>query len=81
VKGVLSANKEVTAMIEGLVGDFDLSVYISRSTFEDLSANIFERLEKLALEVVKKAGLTIVPFRIDRRTYIFHRIRFLILKY
>uniref|UniRef100_A0A1A8GZE9 Hypoxia up-regulated protein 1 n=1 Tax=Nothobranchius korthausae TaxID=1143690 RepID=A0A1A8GZE9_9TELE len=44
LKTVLSANMEFTAQVEGLMDDIDFKAKVTRAEFEDLCADLFERV-------------------------------------
>ncbi|CAF0912064.1 unnamed protein product [Brachionus calyciflorus] len=57
VKNILSANTETMAQIENVMDDIDFKVKVSRSEFEDLCSDLFERIEKTVQDAVKSAEL------------------------
>jgi len=59
VKEVLSANLDMPISIQSLHKDIDLFTSMSRSTLEDMSSDLFERLTKPIDEALEKAGLEI----------------------
>lgn len=58
VKNVLSANAEHYAQIEGLLDEQDFKVLVTREQFENLVADLFERVQKPVETALKTAGLS-----------------------
>ena len=59
VKTVLSANEKIPFRIEGLYKGKDLSMQLSRSEFEELSADLFERIAAPIERVLKESGTSL----------------------
>lgn len=59
LKKVLSANQDHFAQIEGLIEDIDFKLQVSRETFENLCADLFERVTRPLEQALKASGLTL----------------------
>ena len=59
-KHVLSANNEYTAQVEGLVDEIDFKHRITREQFENLCADLFERVRRPVEEVLSTSGISLV---------------------
>lgn len=59
-KHVLSANNEYTAQVEGLIDEIDFKHRITRENFENLCADLFERVRKPIDELLKNAEVSLV---------------------
>lgn len=55
LKEVLSANREHTAQIEGLIEEIDFRLRVSRDTFESLCSDLFERIGAPLEQAMKNA--------------------------
>eukprot|EP00658_Telonema_sp_P-2_P041940 TRINITY_DN3004_c0_g2_i15.p1 TRINITY_DN3004_c0_g2~~TRINITY_DN3004_c0_g2_i15.p1 ORF type:complete len:548 (-),score=212.60 TRINITY_DN3004_c0_g2_i15:139-1758(-) len=64
VKQQLSANNEMMIMVESLLDDVDFKHKLTRSVFEELSADLFDAIEKPIVELFEKFGIS--PEDIDR---------------
>lgn len=58
-KRVLSSSMSAEIEVDSLVGDFDFSVSLDRSKFEELNATLFKRCIDTVLEVMDDAGCKI----------------------
>lgn len=58
VKNVLSANTEINAQIEGLLDEKDFKTPVTREEFENMNADVFERVAAPVEQALKSAGLT-----------------------
>lgn len=59
-KHVLSANNDYTAQVEGLVDEIDFKHRITREQFENLCADLFERVQRPVEEVLSTSGIPLV---------------------
>jgi hypoxia up-regulated 1 len=59
-KHVLSANMEYTAQVEGLVDEIDFKHRITRDQFENLCADLFQRVRRPIEEALNTSGITLV---------------------
>jgi hypoxia up-regulated 1 len=59
VKNVLSANNDHFAQIEGLLDEQDFKFLVSREKFEELNADLFDRVAAPVQKALDSAGLTI----------------------
>jgi hypoxia up-regulated 1 len=59
-KHVLSANNEYTAQIEGLIDEIDFKHQITREEFEKLCVDLFERVQRPVIEVLKASEIKLV---------------------
>ncbi len=59
-KHVLSANNDYTAQVEGLVDEIDFKHHITREQFENLCADLFERVKRPIEEALNTSGITLV---------------------
>lgn len=57
VKTVLSANVDHMAQVEGLMDDVDFKAKVTRSEFEELCADLFDRIRKPIEDAVTSAGV------------------------
>ncbi len=62
-KHVLSANNEYTAQVEGLIDEIDFKHRITREEFENLCADLFERVKRPVEEVLHTSGIALVRIR------------------
>ncbi|KAJ8347612.1 hypothetical protein SKAU_G00262010 [Synaphobranchus kaupii] len=58
VKTVLSANAEHTAQVEGLLDDIDFKARVTRSEFEALSSDLFDRVPGPVQEALSSAEMS-----------------------
>ena len=58
-KQVLSANMEYTAQVEGLIDEIDFKHRITREQFENLCADLFERVKRPVEEALNTSGITL----------------------
>lgn len=59
VKNVLSANTEHFAQIEGLIEEIDFKFLVTREKFEELCADLFERVPGILEKALSNAHLTL----------------------
>ncbi|XP_047099616.1 hypoxia up-regulated protein 1 isoform X1 [Schistocerca piceifrons] len=57
LKNVLSANAEHYAQVEGLLDDVDFKLLVTRDDFEELCADLFDRIQKPVEQALKASGL------------------------
>lgn len=59
VKQILSANQETISSIEGLTEDIDFRTMVTRSTLEELSKDVLERVTGPVTSVLNQANLSV----------------------
>jgi hypoxia up-regulated 1 len=59
-KHVLSANNEYTAQVEGLIDEIDFKHRVTREEFENLCADLFQRVKRPVEEVLNTSGIALV---------------------
>jgi hypoxia up-regulated 1 len=59
-KHVLSANMEYTAQVEGLIDEIDFKHRVTRDQFENLCADLFQRVKRPIEEALNTSGITLV---------------------
>lgn len=59
VKNVLSANNDHYAQIEGLLDEQDFKFMVTRTKFEELCADLFERVAAPVKKAIESAGITL----------------------
>jgi hypoxia up-regulated 1 len=59
-KQVLSANMEYTAQVEGLIDEIDFKHRVTRDQFENLCADLFQRVKRPIEEALNTSGITLV---------------------
>ena len=59
VKNVLSANAEHYAQIEGLIDEQDFKFLVKREKFEELCADLFERVAAPVQKAIENAGISL----------------------
>ena len=64
LKETLSANKESSFFVEGLVNDEDFKSHITRQAFEDASKHLFDKLLEPIEQVLKEGNRTLLD--VDR---------------
>lgn len=57
LKNVLSANAEHYAQVEGLLDDVDFKLLVTRDDFEEMCADLFDRIQKPVEQALKTSGL------------------------
>ena len=62
VKNVLSANADHTAQIEGLMDDVDFKAKITRQEFEEMCADLFDRVKNPVQDALNAAEIINVCF-------------------
>ncbi len=57
IKNVLSANADHMAQIEGLMDDVDFKLKVTRKEFEEMCADLFERVQNSVMDAIKLAEI------------------------